>query len=189
MAVNLGWVDVASENELEAIDLATERLLRTVERFNDFDVALPSSLPDWNRSHVLAHVAQSADAMRNLLVSARIGHPVAAYVSQQARDAAIDAAGGSGAAVLLAELSTSAERFRAEAAGLPEHAWQRQVRVLRGSEFPAAQLLVRRLVEVELHHSDLDAGYGPGEWPTSFAEMSLPEPMRSQRENRQRAAT
>jgi maleylpyruvate isomerase len=47
-----------------------------------------------------------------------------------------------------------------------------------------SQLLTRRLVEVELHHCDLDAGYGPADWPAGFAAMDLPEPMRSLRRDR-----
>ena len=54
--------------------------------------------------------------------------------------------------------------------------------------FPAAGLLTRRLVEVELHHCDLGAGYGPGDWPATFAAMELAEPMRSLREDRLRRA-
>jgi hypothetical protein len=50
--------------------------------------------------------------------------------------------------------------------------------------FPAAQLLARRLVEVELHHCDLGAGYTPADWPPAFAAMELAEPMRSQRQDR-----
>jgi hypothetical protein len=50
--------------------------------------------------------------------------------------------------------------------------------------FPAAELLTRRLVEVELHHCDLGAGYGPGDWPAVFADMELAEPKRSWRQDR-----
>lgn len=87
---------------------------------------------------------------------------------------------------MLSELSESAERFRNELASMPEQAWQRRVRVLAGADFPAAQLLNRWLVEIELHHTDLDAGYGPEQWPSAFAHVPLPEPMRTQREDRRR---
>ena len=50
--------------------------------------------------------------------------------------------------------------------------------------FPAGQVLLRRLVEVELHHVDLDAGYLSTDWPTTFNELELPEPMRTQRADR-----
>jgi maleylpyruvate isomerase len=49
------------------------------------------------------------------------------------------------------------------------------VRAPNGQSTPAEQLLVRRLVELELHHTDLDAGYGPEDWPRSFAELELAE--------------
>jgi len=44
---------------------------------------------------------------------------------------------------------------------LPADRWQVAVRVPGLAPFPAAELLTRRLVEVELHHCDLGAGYGP----------------------------
>lgn len=71
---------------------------------------------------------------------------------------------------------------------MPEHGWERHVRVLAGAEFAASQLLERWLVEIELHHTDLDAGYAPEQWPSAFARMLLPEPMRTQRDNRRRVS-
>jgi maleylpyruvate isomerase len=170
----------------DQIDQATIRLLETVGRLTDDDVRQASLLPGWSRGHVLTHVARTADAMGNLLRWAQTGVPVPAYTSQQDRDSAIDAGAGRGVAELLTDLATSAGAFNAEVAAMPEQAWRRTVRVLDYPEFPAAQLLVRRLVEVELHHVDLDTGYGPGDWPNQFAEMDLPEPMRTQRDDRKK---
>jgi maleylpyruvate isomerase len=56
--------------------------------------------------------------------------------------------------------------------------------MLDSAPVPAAGLLTRRLVEVELHHCDLGAGYGPDDWPAAFAAMDLAEPMRSYRQDR-----
>jgi len=179
-----GAVDSTHDAALQLIVVATSSLLRTVERFTDRDLEQESLLPGWTRGHVLAHVAQGADAMRNLLVWARTGVPVAAYASQQARDTAIETGARQGAGALLAELSASAERFRTEVTRLNERGWRQPVSVLGGAAFPAAQLLDRRLVEVELHHTDLHVGYGPEQWRPAFAEMLLAEPMRSQREDR-----
>ena len=54
-----------------------------------------------------------------------------------------------------------------------------------GSEaFPARLLLSRRLVEVELHHTDLGCGYARADWPAAFASMDLPEPMHTFRATR-----
>jgi hypothetical protein len=58
------------------------------------------------------------------------------------------------------------------------------VRVLDSPSFPADELLIRRLVEVELHHCDLGIGYGHTKWPEAFTAMDLAEPMRSQRADR-----
>jgi len=84
----------------------------------------------------------------------------------------------------MADLAASAMAWRTVARQLPDEAWQVPVRVLDSDPFPAAQLLTRRLVEVELHHCDLGAGYGPADWPAAFAAMDLAEPMRSQRQDR-----
>lgn len=170
----------------ERIDEATSRLLRTIAGLSDDDVRQPSLLPGWTRGHVLTHLARGAEALGNLLEWARTGVRTEAYASQQARDDAIEAGAGRGAAELLTDVTDSAADFRAAAAAVPEHAWQHKVQALHHPEFPAAQLLVRRLVEVELHHTDLGAGYGPADWPAGFAGMELDEPMRTQRADRAR---
>ena len=56
---------------------------------------------------------------------------------------------------------TSAMALRTITRQLPGDAWQFQVRVLNLARFPAAQLLTRRLVEVELHHCDLGLATAP----------------------------
>ncbi len=167
------------------IDAAADRLETTVGRFGDEDLFQPAlHCPGWSRGHVVTHVARSSEALRNLLVWARTGVETPAYRSQAARDAAIAAGARRGAAEQLADLRDSATAFRTEADRVGRDCWQMRVRVLASSEFPAWQVLVRRLVEIELHHTDLDVGYGPTGWPAEFTTMSLDEPMRSQRRDR-----
>jgi maleylpyruvate isomerase len=177
-------VDADREQKLAQIDAATERLQRTVRGFTDADVRSPSLLPGWTRAHVLAHLVGGAGALRNLLDSARTGVALAAYASQRARDEAIEAGARHDAATLLGEVAAAAGQFRAVATAMPASAWERDVLTPTGAAIPAAELLDRRLVEVELHHTDLDAGYGPADWPRSFTEMELAEPMRGQRAER-----
>jgi maleylpyruvate isomerase len=175
----------AEQHDLQGqIDFATQRLTSTVIRLSADDVRRPSLLPGWSRGHVLAHLARGADAMRNLLAWAWTGAQTPAYASEAARQEDIALGAGRGVAELLADLVDSSVAFRSWALALPDRAWRVPVRVLAGPEFPAAQLLIRRLVEVELHHADLAAGYGPDSWPASFAAMNLPEPMLSQRASR-----
>ena len=133
---------------------------------------------------MLAHLARGADAMRALLIGARDGEDRPAYASAEARAAGIERGAAQEAKDLVADVADSAMALRTVARQLPDDAWPRCVRVLGSAPFPAAQLLTRRLVEVELHHCDLAAGYTPADWPATFTSLDLAEPMRSQREDR-----
>jgi maleylpyruvate isomerase len=177
-------MDVGQRQLTDQIDQATQRLIDTARVITEPDLRVPSLLPGWTRAHVLAHLARGADAMRNLLVGVRSGQERPAYVSAEARQADIEHGAGMRADELTANLADSAMALRTIARQLPDKGWQVRVRILDSAPFPADQLLTRRLVEVELHHCDLGAGYGPADWPSAFAAMELAEPMRSQRADR-----
>ena len=106
------------------------------------------------------------------------------YASLEGREEDIEQGAGRSSKELAEDLASSAMALRTVMLGLPDDAWQFPVRVPDSGPFPAAQLLPRRLVEVELHHVDLDYGYGPGDWPAAFATMDLPEPLGSLRRDR-----
>jgi len=178
-------MDAALRELSDQIDQATQRLLDTARIITDPELRMPSLLPGWTRGHVLAHVARNADGMRNVLVGVRTGQDRPAYASAEAREAGIEQDAGRRATEHAADLAGSAMALRTVARQLPDEGWQVPVRMLDGADFfPAAQLLTRRLVEVELHHCDLGAGYGPGDWPAVFADMELAEPMRTWRQDR-----
>ena len=177
-------MDAALRELSDQIDQATQRLLDTARVITEPDLRAPSLLPGWTRAHVVAHVARNADALRNLLVGVRTGQDRPAYASAEARQADIEQGAGLRAGELMADLAGSAMAWRTVVRQLPDEGWQVPVRILDSAPFPAAQLLTRRLVEVELHHCDLGAGYGPAGWPAGFAAMELAEPMRSWREDR-----
>jgi maleylpyruvate isomerase len=177
-------MDTAQRQLSDQIDQATQRLLDKARVITEPDLRAPSMLSGWTRAHVLAHLARGADAMRNLLVGVRSGQERPAYVSAEARQADIEFGAGMRAKELMADLADSAMALRTIARQLPDEGWQIPVRILDSAPFPAAQLLTRRLVEVELHHCDLGAGYGPDDWPAAFAGSQLAEPMRSQRQDR-----
>jgi maleylpyruvate isomerase len=127
--------------------------------------------------------------MRSLLGGVRAGPDRAgldrpAYASAAARDAAIESGAARTTAELMTWLADSAVAFRTVARRLPDDRWQVPVQLLDSAPFPAGELLVKRLVEVELHHCDLGIGYGPAQWPAAFGAMELAEPMRSQRAER-----
>jgi maleylpyruvate isomerase len=172
----------------EQIDQATQRVIDVARVITEPDLREPSLLPGWTRAHVLAHLARNADAMRNLLIGARTGRSRPGYASAEAREAGIEAGSRLTAIDLTTELADSAMALRAVARQLPDDAWDFPVQMPGSGPFPAHGLLTRRLVEVELHHCDLWTGYVPADWPTAFAAMELAEPMRSQREDRLKAA-
>ena len=177
-------MDAAQRRVSDELDTATQRLIDEARIITGPDLRAPSLLPGWSRAHVLAHLARGADAMRNLLLGARAGQDRPAYASPEARDADIGTSAAAGARELIEDLAGSAMALRTVARQLPDEAWLVPVQLLDSEPFPAAGLLTRRLVEVELHHCDLDAGYGPADWPPAFATMDLPEPMRSLRQDR-----
>jgi maleylpyruvate isomerase len=177
-------MDAALRQLNDQLDLATQRLLDAARVLPEPDLRAPSLLPGWTRAHVLAHLARNADAMRNLLIGARVQQHRPAYASAQAREDAIETSSAQAPRDLMTDLADSAMALRTMVRRLPDEAWSFQVQILGSEPFPAAGLLTRRLVEVELHHCDLGIGYDAAKWPASFAQAQLPEPMRSQRQER-----
>jgi maleylpyruvate isomerase len=152
------------------IDTATSRLTATADGLSDGQAREPSRLPGWSRGHVLTHVARNADGLRNLLIWARTGVPTPQYPSQEARNAGIEAGAARTAAELADDVRESATAFASEAAGVPAESWS----VMVGAPgHPAWFTLFRRLGEIEIHHVDLGAGYGPADWPAPFVAEQL----------------
>lgn len=155
------------------VDRATGRLLDTAASLDDAGVAGPSLLPGWTRGHVLAHIARNADGLTNLLTWARTGTRTPQYPSWERRNADIEADADRPAGTHVADLRAAVDRFAAAAAEMSPANWA----VILDTEHPqpAARVPWRRLREVEVHHVDLDAGYGPGDWPDAFSHRLLHE--------------
>src|SRR6266566_7422222 len=119
----------------DQIDQATQRLLDAARVLTDPDVRAPSLLPGWTRAHVLTHVAQNADGMRNVLAGVRTGHDRPAYASAGAREAGIEQDAGRRATEQAADLASSAMALRTVARQLPDAGWQVPVRMLDGMDF------------------------------------------------------
>ncbi|WP_433084880.1 maleylpyruvate isomerase family mycothiol-dependent enzyme [Dactylosporangium sp. CA-052675] len=155
------------------LERATERLLATVD---SLPLDEPSLCAGWTRGHVVTHLARNADAYVNLLTWARTGTRTPAYASREAREADIEAGAPRPASVQLADLAASATRLSTAIDAMPAEAWSTVVTMPSGTEVPAARLVWSRLCEVELHHVDLDAGYGPADWPEAFPPRLLHDP-------------
>ena len=178
-------MDPALQSLSDQIDFASQRLLGTARIINDSDLRAPSLLPGWTRAHVLAHLARGADALRNLLIGVRTGQPKPAYASPEARAADIEAGAQKPRGDLLDDVAAADNAFRTVSRQLPDEAWAAEINWVPGLDpFPAREVMVRRLVEIELHHVDLGAGYTAADWPDGFGVLRLPEPLRAQREER-----
>ena len=152
---------------------STDRLLATADALTDAQAAAPSRLPGWTRGHVLTHLARNADGFRNLVGWAATGdRDPDVPQSKRPGTAAIEAGAGRPAAELAADLRASAAAFAGAAEALPAGAWDAPV-ARRGVTFPARRILSQRLSELEIHHVDLGAGYGPGDWPADFVQATL----------------
>src|SRR5262245_33027217 len=159
---------------LQMLETSADSMSRGVEELTDEQVREPSGLPGWTRGHVLAHVARNADALVNLLTWARTGEESPMYPSRQARDDGIVAGAGRTAAEQRADLLESQARFMAAAAQMREADWRARVRWGSDGQDAGADLVPwLRLVELEVHHVDLDLGYTPAHWTASFVQRQL----------------
>ena len=160
---------------LADVSAAEARLLDTLGRLDGASLRGPSLLPGWTRGHVLAHVALNAHSLVNLFEWARTGVETPQYPSWEERDSAIERHAGRSPDEHRSALVTAAAAFGAAALAVPPERWDEPVRGIGGDPTPAASFLFGRLREVEIHHVDLDAGYGPGDWDEAFVRAVLDE--------------
>ncbi|MFD8732268.1 maleylpyruvate isomerase family mycothiol-dependent enzyme [Streptomyces sp. NPDC059611] len=151
--------------DLEAVREATDRLLNEAGKWDNAALAEPSRLPGWSRGHVLTHLSRNADALGNVLR----GLPM--YASSETRDADIESGAPRPLAGQLADFRESADRLRA-AADEPAD-WSRTVTLRNGVTDSASRIPFRRLIEVEIHHVDLDVGYELEDLPADFTEREI----------------
>lgn len=147
-----------SEN-LALLAHETTALVRTASGLDDDTLRGASLCEGWTRGHVLTHIARNADALGNLVSWAITGSPRAMYASPEARDADISIGSSRGAQVILSDLEDSAARFADAATGLSGAPEQVEVEMRHGRMVLGSQLPSLRLMEVVIHHVDLDAGY------------------------------
>ena len=163
----------AVEVTIGRITDASDRLTATVSELSEEQAREPSLLPGWSRGHVLTHIARNADGLRNLLIWAETGVETPQYASLEERDGQIEAGAGRPVGELAADVSESTAAFLAKARELTNDAWTTEVRGFRGPAHPGWFTLLRRLTEVEIHHVDLAAAYGPADWPDWFVTDML----------------
>ena len=158
---------------LADLEPATRHLIDDAARLAARDLAQPSLLPAWTRAHVLAHLAQNADAGVRLLNGARTGNPGFEYASVAARAAAIEQGAQLPATVLRKQLGESAQQFHTSCLAMTAADWERAVTGTTGQRTTADAVPRSRLTEVLVHHVDLDIGYPATAWPSAFVRERL----------------
>jgi maleylpyruvate isomerase len=153
---------------------ATQRLLGDTITVSDEQWRSPSRLPDWTRGHVATHLARNADAMRRLAEWARTGERQDMYASADHRESEILEGAARSALDLQIDLDTSAGKLADAFEELDAaNAWDAVVELRGGTRVPARLLPLSRLLEVVIHHVDLDIGYDIGTIDNQEAECLL----------------
>lgn len=160
--------------DLTGLQEASERLVRTVDGLTDEELAGPSLLPGWSRAHVVAHLALNAEGLSRAIEGVVRGEPAPVYDSDEGRDTDVRTLADRSPTELRDRLLTAVTRF-ADAAGRMrgDLAAEPVERTPGGPRWPAGACAAKRWVEVEVHHADLDAGYGPADWPDAFSAHLL----------------
>ncbi|MER7462621.1 maleylpyruvate isomerase family mycothiol-dependent enzyme [Streptomyces sp. NPDC097981] len=152
-------------HDLQSVREATDRLLTAVAKLDNAALAEESHLPGWTRGHVLAHLARNADALVNVFA----GRPM--YASAEARDSDIERDAPRPLEVQLADVRETHADFLAQTE--QDQDWSRTVELRNGVTDLAANVPFRRLVEVELHHVDLNIGYELSDLPDEFTAREI----------------
>ena len=155
------------------VNAATQRLLGDTIAVSDEDWRAPSRLPGWSRGHVASHIARQADGMVRLTEWARSGERHDMYASAEQREADINAGAGRSGLEYQIDLDTSAGRLDQAFDALDDAAWDVVVELRSGTKVPARMLPLARLVEVVIHHVDLDIGYEVAQIEDTTAEWLL----------------
>lgn len=150
---------VGPQEHLAWMRAGTDRLIKVTETLDTAELGAPSALEGWTRAHVLAHLAQNAVALGNLVTWARTGVVTPMYASAAERGAAIErAASTTDGADLIDEVRRTADQLEAGIATLPDDRWTAVVTTAQGREIPASRIPWLRVREVWIHAIDLLAG-------------------------------
>jgi maleylpyruvate isomerase len=151
----------------------TAVLLDVCGHLDDTDPGRPSALVGWSRGHVLAHLAQNATALLNLLSWARTGVITPMYPSPQARAADIEAGATLPMLTLLSALRDTAAQLDEAVTTLPAQSWPATITTASGREAPASIVPWMRVREVWVHAIDLELGLGFGDIPDDIGRALI----------------
>lgn len=158
---------------------AHQRLLFTLQGFDDESARHPSLLPDWSRAHVLAHLARDAESQERMLRGLMRDEHIPQYAGGSAgRRKAINDSVRQDAEALVDDYRSAGEALFSAWQAMPDDLWDRAVHTLRGP-VEAAETAWVRWHELEVHHVDLDLGFTQSDWPAAYVTTALSRVMAS----------
>lgn len=156
------------------VTAATQQLLGGTIDVSDERWTEPSRLPGWSRAHVATHLARQADGLGRVAVGASLGTRQPMYASPEQRETEIQDGAGRSGLELQIDLDTSASRLEEAFDGIGEaRTWDTEVELRGGLIVPARLLPLARLLEVVIHHVDLNIGFEVADIDGPTAEWLL----------------
>ncbi|WP_235916671.1 maleylpyruvate isomerase family mycothiol-dependent enzyme [Antrihabitans cavernicola] len=169
--------------QLKIVRRGTAYFAQRLVELNDSDLDAPSTLPNWTRKHVVAHVGYNADALGRLLDWAETGVENPMYESMDERARQIAEGANLGGVELRNLFNQSAARLDEQWRQLSHEGWRAEVRNAKGAAIPAADTVWMRAREVWIHAIDLGTGATFDEFPESVLEALLADVVDSWRNN------
>jgi maleylpyruvate isomerase len=155
--------------DLDPLHESEQHLLRTVDSLTPDQWTGPSLLPGWTRAHVVAHLALNAEGLGGAVDGLAHEQVVPVYRSNESRDGDIAELALAEPAEIRERLFAASKQLRDALESLDPGQWSGAVRRLpEGPSWPVATIPRTRRREVEIHHADLDGGYGRADWPADF---------------------
>ncbi len=152
-----------------------EELVETWVIEGDQDLAMPSLLPGWSRAHLVAHLANNAAALTNLVTWARSGVPTPMYRDPSTRAADVERLAGRPAGVLRREAHLRSAALLHGYDALTGEQLGARVTTAQGKDRAAAEVAWMRARESYIHLTDLDIGFDLRQLPANFVDALLTE--------------
>jgi maleylpyruvate isomerase len=146
---------------------------RKLNELSDAEFPLPSRLPGWDRSRLIAHVGLNARALTRLTQWASTGIETPMYDSPNQRNEEIDLTATLPPQALRNLSAHAAIHLSVEWRDLTPAAWSSTVITAQGRVVPASETVWMRTREVWIHAVDLDNGASFGDFPAELVDRLL----------------
>jgi maleylpyruvate isomerase len=160
---------------MEHIEVAHQRLITGLAGLTNEQVGQPSLLPGWTVGHTLSHIALNAEAFTRVAQGLVRGEVGSMYPTSESRDEAIEAGAHRAAGEIVAHCQAANAEFVAIWSTLTADQLSGQANRTPGTPtFPAPNIPLARLREIEVHGSDTGLpGLSIFDWSSAYVDLDL----------------